>query len=159
MLPIQPYTFRPPRWIFLSFIVMCVVYGGFLVEAKEIKRKEYAAVFSAVFLCCYSVLTIKRVMIHIDNDGILHRKIFSETFISWKEITAADIIIESHGHGISPWWNFERANKKPYKIDVPYGRKKYNILAEALVMRAPHAQLSNKIIKLSEGKNTNLLLD
>lgn len=160
MLPIQPYTFRPNRWVFLLLIGLSLACGGFLFEQKEIKRSDYGVVFCAVLVCTFCVLSLKRVLIQIDNDGILDRKIFSQTYIPWDEIDASDVIIESHVHGISPRWLFETIDKKPYKMDVPYSKKKnVRILAEALVMRAPHAQLSNKIIKLSEGKTTNLIMD
>jgi hypothetical protein len=138
---------------------MCLAYGVILYKQKEINRSEYGIVVCGVFVCAFCTLSIRRVMIQIDNDGILDRKIFSQTYIPWIEINGSDIIIESQGHGISPRWLFERVDKKPYKMDVPYSKKNYRILAEALVMRAPLAQLSNKIIKLSEGKNTNLMLD
>lgn len=159
MLPIQPYTFRPSKLIFLILIGMCLLYGIFLFEQGGVKRNEYAIVLSAIFLVAYSILAMKRLKIYIDNDGILHQKIFSTTFINWQDIIASDIVIEAHGHAITPRWVFQTKNNKSYKMDMPYGKKNIRILAEALVMRAPAARLTNKIINLSKGEDTSLFLD
>jgi hypothetical protein len=156
MLPIQEKIFRPPRWIFIFLIGMCAAYGIILIEQQEMRKNEYGIVFFGVIVCAYSIASIKRTMIRIDNDGILDRKVFSQTHIKWKEIISADITVNSHTHGISFSWVFERTNKRAYKMHVPR-RKYFNDLTEALVMKAPQARLSDKIISLSEGKKTSII--
>jgi hypothetical protein len=159
MLPIQSHTFKPVRWPFLIFIFTTFIYILNVLNEKVIERKDYAAIACAAFLFIYSILYVIRMKIFIDNDGIVDRKIFSETFISWNELSAVDIVTESHGHGLSFVWLLQRVGKKPYKMHLSYKSKNANIMAEAMVMRCKDAKLSNKIIKLAEGKRISVFLD
>jgi hypothetical protein len=96
---------------------------------------------------------------YIDNDGLIDHKIFSKTFIAWKEITAADIVWEGAPGGVSLNWILERADKKPYRIYLSHTSKDARILAEALVVKCKGARLSNKILKISEGEKVSVLRD
>jgi len=116
MLPIQPHTIRSPKLAWWIITVMILIYGGYLIEQGEIKRSDYAVVFCGLFLLTYFAISFKRVLIYIDNDGILGQKIFSKTFIEWKEITAADIVMEGASKGVSVNWILERTGKEPYRI-------------------------------------------
>ena len=159
MLPIQPYTFKPSRWVALVLPALVLAYLMVIKDQQKITRKEYATIVIGVISAGVSLIYFARRKIEIDNEGITDIKMFGKTFIAWQEIVASDIVVEAEGHGIRPKWVIERNNATPYKMDLPFGRRNFKIMAEAFTMRASHAQLSNKIIKLSNGEKVSFFID
>lgn len=159
MLPIQPVTLTLPRWVYRIMLCIFALYVIYLLQQPHISRKDYGGIVMASIACVICYLYMIRIKVHLDNDGITDYKMLGKTFIQWSEITAADITIASHGHGMSPVWVLERRQNKPYNIEMPKNMKNFRIFAEALVMRAPDAKLSNKIIKLSEGQKVSIFFD
>lgn len=155
---IPNYIFRPNRVVHLILIILGI--SGLIITLEDgtVSRSEYAVFLSAIFLIIFFILSLKRLLIGVDNHGITHRQIFKETFISWDEIKAADIKVQSHGSGNSFVWILERYNKPSHKIDF-VGRTNMQLLADALITKCPTANISQKVKKFAADKNTSLFLN
>jgi hypothetical protein len=146
------------RWPYLIFIIIVPYYAITVFRQGHVERKDYAVLICGAFLLVWAILSLQRRLMIIDDHGITSRKIFKEIFIAWSEIKSVDIVVKTHGQGLSLSWKFERFDKPTYEMDFSYGKSKMQILADAIVTKCSAANVSDKVKRFAKDKNTSLLL-
>jgi hypothetical protein len=156
MIPVQTQIFRPPQYIGWIAMVFAVIYTAIVYSDHHPVPSERNIVILG-YLVAIGLLLNQKVSVIIDNEGITHKNLLRQRTIKWDNICSADIEIRSEGH-LAAYWILKEKNGAVFKM-APYGKKNIKILAEALYMKCDVSVLSNKVIKLAEGKKVSLFLD
>ena len=157
MLPIQYHELKPPKYVYYILILLAVVNYIIVIDQGSITKKEYAVLAISAFLIIWSIFSLQRLKIIIDDHGITNRTLFKEVFIEWKEITFVDIRINSAGHGISFLWKLKRVDKPDYHLNIS-GRKNMQLFARLVIVKLGEDYVAEKVKKFSENINHSLLL-
>jgi hypothetical protein len=158
MLPLQYTELKLPKWPYFILITLSLAY--FILEMDQvITGKDYVILAIGAVLIIWSVFSLQRKKIIIDDHGITNRMLFKEIFIGWNEITFVDILVTSSGHGISLHWKFTKLYKTHYHLDFSYGRKNMHLLAQLIIAKLGGGLVSEKVKKFAENVNYSLLLN
>jgi c-di-AMP phosphodiesterase-like protein len=151
MIPVQTTFLRPRSGIILLVLIPVLI---MVVVANTVNNDSTLKIASVLMLVIPVAIYIfvTNSYVEFDNDGITYRNPFKTRTILWKNITRSYMKVIHTGKSSKRMWYLEN-DKEQFRFATNlYSRTALRSIAEALLQKAPQAEIEQKIRDMAEGK-------
>jgi hypothetical protein len=154
MLPITQTYYKPTKKIFLIFFAFPVI-GYFIYRANETQPNNYVLLLTSIpfMIGMIAYFLLSKVYVMIDDHGITYKNAFREKFMAWENLSRTYIKIRHTGKTAHRYWMLEGKDGTEFSFSSNmYNRNSMRGIAEAIVNKAPHADIQQRIREMAAGK-------
>jgi hypothetical protein len=151
MIPVQTTYLRPRSGIVHLALIPVLI---FVVIANTTSADAMLKLMSAIMLLVPigMYVFITNSYVELNNESITAKNPFKTRTIEWKDVARSYFKVIHTGKSSKRMWYFENFEKSIRFATNLYSRRSLQTIAEALVMKCPHAEIDEKIKRIAEGK-------